>query len=78
LFKITQHEKDEVLLTAMKEYFNCGYCYVFFFTKNVYNVIYNIYVNKKKKKETRKQENTIGLKLQNFRPLGPCGVMLIK
>ena len=28
LFKITQHEKDEVLLTAIKEYFNCGYCYL--------------------------------------------------
>lgn len=28
LFKITQHEKDEVLLTAIKEYFNCGSCYL--------------------------------------------------
>jgi len=28
LFKITQHEKDEVLLTAIKEHFNCGYCYL--------------------------------------------------
>lgn len=28
LFKITQHEKDEVLLTAIKDYFNCGYCYL--------------------------------------------------
>lgn len=28
LFKITQHEKDEVLLTAIKEYFNCGHCYL--------------------------------------------------
>lgn len=28
LFKITQHEKDEVLLTAIKYYFNCGYCYL--------------------------------------------------
>ncbi|RYE15610.1 MAG: hypothetical protein EOP34_02500 [Rickettsiales bacterium] len=28
LFKITQHEKDKVLLTAIKEYFNCGYCYL--------------------------------------------------
>ena len=28
LFKITQHEKDEVLLIAIKEYFNCGYCYL--------------------------------------------------
>lgn len=28
LFKITQHERDEVLLTAIKEYFNCGYCYL--------------------------------------------------
>jgi hypothetical protein len=27
LFKITQHEKDEELLIAIKEYFNCGYCY---------------------------------------------------
>lgn len=28
LFKITQHKNDEVLLTAIKEYFNCGYCYL--------------------------------------------------
>ena len=28
LFKITQHEKDEVLLTAIKEHFNCGSCYL--------------------------------------------------
>lgn len=28
LFKITQHEKDEELLTAIKEYFNSGYCYL--------------------------------------------------
>jgi len=28
LFKITQHEKDEVLLTAIKQYLNCGYCYL--------------------------------------------------
>ena len=28
LFKITQHKRDEVLLTAIKEYFNCGYCYL--------------------------------------------------
>ena len=28
MFKITQHERDEVLLTAIKEYFNCGYCYL--------------------------------------------------
>jgi len=28
LFKITQHKIDEVLLTAIKEYFNCGYCYL--------------------------------------------------
>lgn len=27
-FKITQHEKDEVLLTAIKQYLNCGYCYL--------------------------------------------------
>ena len=26
--KKTQHERDEVLLTAIKEYFNCGYCYL--------------------------------------------------
>lgn len=26
MFKITQHEKDEVLLTAIKEHFNYGYC----------------------------------------------------
>ena len=28
LFKITQHKIDEVLLTAIKEYFYCGYCYL--------------------------------------------------
>lgn len=28
LFKITQHEKDEVLLTAIRKQFNCGYCYL--------------------------------------------------
>ena len=28
MFKITQHKRDEVLLTAIKEYFNCGYCYL--------------------------------------------------
>jgi hypothetical protein len=28
LFKITQHEKDEVLLIAIKNYLNCGYCYL--------------------------------------------------
>ena len=28
LFKITQHEKDEVLLIAIKDYLNCGYCYL--------------------------------------------------
>ena len=28
LFKITQHQRDEVLLTAIKEYYNCGYCYL--------------------------------------------------
>ena len=28
LFKITQHEKDEVLLTAISKQFNCGYCYL--------------------------------------------------
>ena len=28
LFKITQHKIDEVLLNAIKEYFNCGYCYL--------------------------------------------------
>lgn len=28
LFKITQHKKDEELLIAIKEYFNCGYCYL--------------------------------------------------
>ena len=28
LFKITQHERDEVLLIAIKEYLNCGYCYL--------------------------------------------------
>ena len=28
LFKITQHKIDEVLLTAIREYFNCGYCYL--------------------------------------------------
>jgi hypothetical protein len=28
LFKITQHEKDEVLLTAIEQYLNCGYCYL--------------------------------------------------
>jgi hypothetical protein len=28
LFKITQHEKDEVLLNAIKDYLNCGYCYL--------------------------------------------------
>ena len=28
LFKITQHKRDEVLLTAIKEYYNCGYCYL--------------------------------------------------
>jgi hypothetical protein len=28
LFKITQHKIDEVLLTAIKEYFNCGHCYL--------------------------------------------------
>ena len=28
LFKITQHKRDEVLLTAIKNYFNCGYCYL--------------------------------------------------
>ena len=28
LFKITQHKIDEVLITAIKEYFNCGYCYL--------------------------------------------------
>lgn len=28
LFKITQHQRDEVLLTAIKEYFSCGYCYL--------------------------------------------------
>lgn len=28
LFKITQHKIDEVLLTAIKEYCNCGYCYL--------------------------------------------------
>ena len=26
LFKIIQHEKDEVLLTAISKQFNCGYC----------------------------------------------------
>jgi hypothetical protein len=28
LFKITQHEKDEVLLIAIKDYLNCGNCYL--------------------------------------------------
>lgn len=28
LFKVTQHEKDEVLLIAIKDYLNCGYCYL--------------------------------------------------
>lgn len=28
LFKITQHKKDEELLIAIKEYLNCGYCYL--------------------------------------------------
>ena len=28
MFKITQHKRDEVLLTAIKNYFNCGYCYL--------------------------------------------------
>jgi len=28
LFKITTHKKDEVLLIAIKEYFNCGSCYL--------------------------------------------------
>lgn len=28
LFKITQHIRDEVLLVAIKEYLNCGYCYL--------------------------------------------------
>lgn len=28
LFKITQHKKDEVLLSAIREYFYCGYCYL--------------------------------------------------
>jgi len=28
LFKITQHFRDEELLIAIKEYFNCGYCYL--------------------------------------------------
>jgi len=28
LFKITQHEKDEVLLIAIKDYLNCGSCYL--------------------------------------------------
>nr|QCW06971.1 hypothetical protein [Drechslerella brochopaga] len=28
LFKITQHKKDEELLIAIKEYFNCVYCYL--------------------------------------------------
>ena len=28
LFKITQHEKDEVLLIAIKDYLNCGFCYL--------------------------------------------------
>lgn len=28
LFKITQHKRDEVLFAAIKEYFNCGYCYL--------------------------------------------------
>ena len=28
LFKITQHKIDEELLIAIKEYFNCGYCYL--------------------------------------------------
>lgn len=28
LFKIAQHEKDEVLLIAIKDYLNCGYCYL--------------------------------------------------
>lgn len=28
LFKITQHEIDEVLLTAIKDYLNAGYCYL--------------------------------------------------
>jgi hypothetical protein len=28
LFKITQHEKDVALLTAISKEFNCGYCYL--------------------------------------------------
>lgn len=28
LFKITQHKIDEELLTVIKEYFNCGHCYL--------------------------------------------------
>ena len=28
LFKITQHQIDQVLLNEIKEYFNCGYCYL--------------------------------------------------
>ena len=28
MFKITQHKIDEELLIAIKEYFNCGYCYL--------------------------------------------------
>ena len=28
LFKITQHEKDEELLIAIKDYLNCGSCYL--------------------------------------------------
>jgi len=28
LFKITQHEKDDILLIAIKDYLNCGYCYL--------------------------------------------------
>ncbi len=30
LFKITQHKRDEELFTTIKEYFNCGYCYLSF------------------------------------------------
>ena len=28
LFKITQHEKDDIFLIAIKDYLNCGYCYL--------------------------------------------------
>ena len=62
LFKITQHEKDEVLLIAIKDYLNCGNCYLRKIENTVDFKDWCLVSDIVKKKEHKLDENILRIK----------------